>query len=435
MAITVWCRQGWSVSLALGLVVAAFPLQAAPEPVVATLTLEPRGAEKAAPGFFPIQVPLSAQKPAKVVKEPEYRATPKYAVVTLGGPSGPGYVIALDEPENGDWRIYLDANGNGDLTDDGDGAWSQKRVQDGKAFYGLNRYSLDTTWKLPDGKTAEGKYGLAFFRPSNLPSLVMFREAARTGMLTVAGKPHHVALIENDADALYSKPVASAADAQKSRPVWLLVDLNDDGKFDAEGGELFDVRAPFKLANQTYESLVSPDGATLTLTPTTKQALDLSPKAPARPPLLAVGTVAPNFEAEAAGGGKLNLAKYRGKVVILDFWSTWCGPCQMSMPHLEKIYQAVKNQPVVVLAVCVFDERENYLQWLPQNKAKYHFQFAFDPAANDEQTSIAAKLYQTNSIPTTYVIDKNGKVAAAIPGFIEGDTRIEEALKKLGVKP
>jgi len=434
MAMAARTRLPWAVPMALTLIAAGLPLQAAPEPSVATLTLEPQGAEKTAPGYYPVQVALSPEKPPRVTKEPQYRGKPKYGTVALGGEGGPVYVIALDEPDTGEWKIYLDANRNGDLTDDGDGAWSQKRTQGARTLYGINRYILDTAWKLPEGKTAEGKYGLAFYRLSNIPALLMYREGARTGTLAVAGKSHHVALIENDGDALFSKPVATAAEAQKSRAVWLLVDLNDDGKFDASGGELFDVRAPFKLAGQTYETTISPDGATLRLNPTTKEALDLAPKAEAPPPLLAKGTVAPNFQADLPGGGKLDLAKYRGKIVILDFWATWCGPCQLSMPHVEKVYQAVKDQPVVVLAVCVFDERENFAQWLPKNKSKYHFQFAFDPAGQDNEKSIAGKLYQAVSIPTTYVIDKTGKVADAIPGFIEGDTRLETALKKLGVK-
>lgn len=404
-------------------------------PTVSALTLEPQGAEKTAPGYFPIPIQLSPEKPASVTKEPKYRAKPQYATVTLGGEGGHTYPIALDEPQGGPWKVYVDLNRNGDLTDDGDGAWSGKRSQGGNTLYGPNRYIFDVAWKQPNGQISEGKYGLTFLRPSEAPVLGMFREGARTGTLKLAGKVHKVVLVENDADALYSKPAATADDAKKGRPVWLLVDLNDDGKFAAEGGEMVDVRVPFKLADQTYESTVSADGAKLSLAPSRKAVPDLTAKAESAdpPPALPDGTEAPNFKVPAPNGETIELAQYRGQIVVLDFWSTWCGPCQMSMPHVEKVYQAVKNQSVVVLAVCVFDEKENYLEWLPQNKDKYHFQFAFDPAGRDDATSIAASKYKTNGIPATYVIDKEGKIAATISGFAEGDTRIEDALKKLGV--
>ena len=401
-------------------------------PVVGALKLEPTGAEKNAPGYFPVPLQLSPKKPDGIKSEPKYRAQPKYASFTLGGEGGLTYLVALDEPAIGEWKIYLDANRNGDLTDDGNGAWASKQSQGPQTLYGPNHYVLDVSWKLPDGKGSEGKYGLAFLRPNNAPVLGMFREAARMGTLDVAGKPHKIVLIENDSDALFSKPVATVEEAKKGRPVWLLIDLDDDGKFNVQGGEMVDIRGPFKLAESSYEATVSPDGATVMLAASKKEALDLAPKDESSP-MLAEGAVAPDFKVDGPGGETISLSKYRGQVVILDFWSTWCGPCQRSLPHVEKVFQAVKGQPVVVLAVCVFDDRENYDKWLPENKDKYHFQFAFDPAAHEDDKSIAHQLYKTDSIPATYVIDKDGKVAAAIGGFAEGDRRIEDALKKLGV--
>jgi thiol-disulfide isomerase/thioredoxin len=152
-----------------------------------------------------------------------------------------------------------------------------------------------------------------------------------------------------------------------------------------------------------------------------------------RPPLLAVGTPAPDFTIPKWGGGDLNLAAYRGKIVILDFWATWCGPCQMSMPHVEEMYKATKDKDVVVLGVCVWDTKEAYDAWVPKNQSKYTFTFGFDPAGRGAK-SIASSLYQVSGIPTTYVIDREGKVAAALVGFnAGGDTRLAEALGKLGI--
>ena len=100
---------------------------------------------------------------------------------------------------------------------------------------------------------------------------------------------------------------------------------------------------------------------------------------------------------------------------------------------MEKVWQAVKDQDVKVIAVNVWDTKDAYSAWVPQHKDQFAFQFAYDPAGRSAN-SIAGKLYNVTGIPSTFVIDRNGKVAAAIVGYSDGDTQIEDALRKLGVK-
>lgn len=432
--------------LAAGLAITALAVLAAAAtaqaPRTAPLMLEPRGAWSARLGYFPIRVALSTEKPAGVTKEPVYRSAPKYATTRVGNGPRAAYVIAVDEPEGGDWRIYFDRNGNGDLTDDGDGAWKNKRVSPGRTMYGTNSYIVRASWGSPQAETASGFYGLSFYRFTGQDYLLMYREAARVGSVTLNGQRHRALLVENDADAVYGgkrielDAAGKPKGAPKGNPVWLMIDLNNDGKFAgtaATGPEQFDARAPFTVAGRNYEAIATADGAKITLVPTRKTAM-AAPVRPERPPLLTAGTVAPDFVAEAWGtGAPLKLSDYKGKVVILDFWATWCGPCQKSMPHIEKIYQSVKNQNVVVLGVCVWDEKEAYQKWVPANADKYTFTFAYDPAGRDSAKSIAGSLYKVSGIPTTYVIGKDGKVVDAIVGFSDGDTRLEATLKKVGI--
>jgi peroxiredoxin/outer membrane lipoprotein-sorting protein len=148
--------------------------------------------------------------------------------------------------------------------------------------------------------------------------------------------------------------------------------------------------------------------------------------------LLRIGTPAPDFTAGRADGATVHLSDLKGKIVILDFWATWCGPCQRSMPHLEKVYQQVKDKGVEVLGLCVWDERKEYDKWVAAKKGVYNFPLAFDPAGRAEG-NIAKKLFLVTGIPTQYVIDKDGKVAASFVGYEEGSHQLEDALRKLHV--
>ena len=148
--------------------------------------------------------------------------------------------------------------------------------------------------------------------------------------------------------------------------------------------------------------------------------------------LLAVGSPAPDFTAITPTGSMVRLSDYKGETVILDFWATWCVPCQRSMPHLESVYESVKSQNVAVLGLCVWDQQDAYRKWVAEKSAKYTFTTAFDPAGRSPN-SIPSKLYGVSGIPTQYVIDKIGNVAADYAGFDPNDHRLETALIAQGV--
>lgn len=412
--------------------------------ITTKLALEPSAFAPTSPkklslGYMPMALAYMDAKPTKIKKEPTYTGTVKYAEIHAGNGPKSTTVVAIDQAPDGDWKVYVDKNQNGDLTDDGDAVILKKVDQKGRTLYGVGHLVVRASWGSAKHETSHGDYGLGIyaFATGNTPTknALIYREGARTGQIKIAGKKHAVLLAENDADAVYSKTVETDADGKPvgkitSRPVWLIIDLKDTGKFSM--ADSVDTRAPFKLGETVYEAKVSDDGYKLTLKTTTKVAAELVAKPK---PLLASGTAVPDFKAVAWGGASVQPANYKGKVLIVDFWATWCGPCQASMPHLEKVYQAVKGKNVDVVAICVWDEKAAYEKWVPANQSKYSFPLAFDPAGNDTPNSIAAKLFHVNGIPTTYIIGSDGKIIDSVVGYdSKGDHRLEDALKKAGVE-
>ena len=82
----------------------------------------------------------------------------------------------------------------------------------------------------------------------------------------------------------------------------------------------------------------------------------------------------PDFTVLTPEGKEAKFSDYaKGKTVILDFWATWCGPCQKAMPHYEEIHRKYGSKGVVIFGVCGFDTRANYDKWLIENKNKYTY--------------------------------------------------------------
>ncbi len=153
--------------------------------------------------------------------------------------------------------------------------------------------------------------------------------------------------------------------------------------------------------------------------------------------ILTSGTKAPHFVVVDKTGKEIRLSDFMGKVVVLDYWATWCGPCMASLPHTEKVAKETKEKGVVVLAVCTSDTRANFSKWLREKEKEYpSLVFACDLNDRDTKTydeRVSKKLYGISLIPTQFVIDQNGVIREVIVGYRTGDELLDRALEKLGV--
>ena len=164
-------------------------------------------------------------------------------------------------------------------------------------------------------------------------------------------------------------------------------------------------------------------------------AEETKPKAPpAAVAMLKVGATAPDFPATDLAGKPVKVSDFKGKVVILDFWATWCGPCINSMPHTQEVAAQYKDQGVVVLASCTSDARDKFDAWVKANQEKYpDMLFSHDPLERSDDRA-SRKLYGVGGIPQQFIIDREGKVAALCTGYLKGEVLLEAAIAKAGIK-
>ena len=117
---------------------------------------------------------------------------------------------------------------------------------------------------------------------------------------------------------------------------------------------------------------------------------------------------APDFTLPDPGGKKVSLKDFRGKVVFLAFWATWCEFCREELPAMERLYREFKGKGLEIVGVNIKDKREDALAFLKKNNISY-------PIVMDPEGDIGL-LYGAYATPTVYLIDRNGTVLARMWG-------------------
>jgi cytochrome c biogenesis protein CcmG/thiol:disulfide interchange protein DsbE len=132
---------------------------------------------------------------------------------------------------------------------------------------------------------------------------------------------------------------------------------------------------------------------------------------------------APPFSV-ATDKGKISLADFKGKVVYLDFWASWCPPCRKSFPWMNTMKRRYGEQGLAIVAVNLDKDRELAAKFLHDQPAS--FTIAYDPEGE------LADTYQVQGMPSSYIIDRNGQISAVHLGFREDEAlELEKTLRKV----
>jgi peroxiredoxin len=126
------------------------------------------------------------------------------------------------------------------------------------------------------------------------------------------------------------------------------------------------------------------------------------------------GTKSIDFTLQGLDGKKIALSSFKGKLVFLNFWATWCPPCRAEMPAMERLYQKLKGKGLEILAVDLQEEAKSVQNFVKQNKLSF-------TVVLDKDGRMGAT-YGARSIPTSYIIGRNGDVLGGTIGGKEWDS-------------
>jgi peroxiredoxin len=134
--------------------------------------------------------------------------------------------------------------------------------------------------------------------------------------------------------------------------------------------------------------------------------------------------MAPAFAVTTTDGKRITMDDLQGKVVLLDFWATWCAPCREALPRIRNVARKFQGEPLVVLSVSVDIDQDKWKDFIVKNE------MTWPQSCDNGFTGPVAKMFGVNSIPHTFTIDADG----VLQEEHVGDAAIEGKLKKLLVR-
>ena len=366
-------------------------------------------------GYRPQSTKTSSTAPALIRKAPTGLSQAEYGSIKLGPASAQReHAFIIDQPDSLKPRLFVDSNADGDLTNDPAAKWERRtyKKDDGKEeFSASGSFSIELAMPGEAPLTVQlsaYRFGTGMAnRPQKI--LLYYSDYVRAGTITLAGTSIPALLCDDE-----SKGDFSAASSS------LRLDLNGDKRYDW-GGETFKVRDAFNIGGTNYEIAdLTPSGVGFRIIPSTRKAPEAKPL-----PVLETGKASPPFEATTLDGSKIAMpSTYKGKVLLLDFWATWCPPCVTEVPHVLAAYQKHRSAGFEILGISLDEDKNKLTTFLKEKNITW-------PQVFDSQgwKTAIAKLYNVQSIPATYLIDGDtGRILAIGARGTGLDSAIAKAL-------
>lgn len=391
--------------------------------VAQSIQLDPKPSGAAAlVGYGPIRMSLSYLKPESVRTLPKGITSPQFGQLHVGGKS---LDVIWSQTEGVVPKMYVDTLGTGDFSkieptelkpaayrNDPKGPLLTRYMGSIKVSFGAFKDAVIPFYKFDKMDTGRKALG---------STILYYPDYYMEGTLDLNGKKMRTLLVDRTGNGTFTgTPISKTS---PSSGVQLFVDINGDGKFHPKA-ETFDAAKPFNIGGTSY-----------ILSLGSKVALKKSPMIVAEitvPPDQSVGAQVIAFNVKATDGTPISFpSTFKGKIVMLDFWATWCGPCKGEIPGLVKTYNAYKDKGFDVLGISL--DQENMLEKLGEFTKEWNMPWKQVYDGKYWAAAIAEK-FGIQAIPASYLVDGDTGRILAVNNSLRGELLAPTIEKALATK-